>query len=882
MAAFVEGKTDLDPTLTAPKKVAGRGPGLRFLLIFIALAAGLIAVGSVFFRHFERRFRAGVELQLATIAQLKVDQLVDWRKEKLGDASVFYKNTLFSGLVRKLFENPGDASTRSPLESWLGRVRSAYGYDRIYLLDAKAVERLSVPDVPEPVAAHLAAQMPDLLRSRRVTFLDFHRAAPDRPIHLSLLVPIFLGDADEQAIGILVFRIDPQAYLYPFIGYWPSPSPSGETLIVRREGNEVVFLNDLRFREHTALNMRFPLTNSLLPAARAVRGFEGIMDGVDYRGVAVVAATRAVPDSPWFLVARMDSAEVYAPVRERRLILVLFFGALILAAGMGIELIRRRENARFHRQRYEAAKAISASEVRYRRLFEAAKDGILILDADTGKIVDVNPFLVEMLGVAHEEFIGKRIWDLGFFADIVASQENFLELQRKEYVRYENLPLERADGRQLAVEFVSNVYAVDGQKVIQCNIRDITDRRRAEEALALHKRIADIFLIRPGDEMYFEVLQVILDVMKSPYGFFGYVDEAGALVVPAMTAHVWDEREVAGKSIVFPREAWGDSSWSRALKELEPNFSNDVSTKIPDGHLRLTRHISLPLVFQGAAIGLFQVANKETPYTEDDIRQLDAIAKYIAPVLGARLQHQRHEVELQAKNDELIRFTYTISHDLKSPLVTMRTFLGYLEHDARKSDMVVVSKDLDYIRNAVDKMSQLLDELLELSRIGRRVDPPAEVTLQEVAKGALDLVAGRISGRGVKVKITKEPVLLWGDRARLVEVFQNLVDNAVKFMGDERKPRVEIGVEQEGDETVLFVRDNGMGIDPRHQPKLFNLFEKLDSNSEGTGIGLALVRRIIEVHGGRIWVESAGPGQGSTFRFTLAKTRRPPSKKDAA
>jgi signal transduction histidine kinase len=129
----------------------------------------------------------------------------------------------------------------------------------------------------------------------------------------------------------------------------------------------------------------------------------------------------------------------------------------------------------------------------------------------------------------------------------------------------------------------------------------------------------------------------------------------------------------------------------------------------------------------------------------------------------------------------------------------------------------------------------------------------------------------------VEVVVTKEPVMLCGDRSRLVEVYQNLVDNATKFMGDQPKPRVEIGVETAGDESVFFVRDNGMGIDPRYLPKVFGLFEKYDPASKGTGIGLALVKRIVEVHGGKVWVESAGIGKGATFRFTLAKTKRHPA-----
>jgi PAS domain S-box-containing protein len=223
--------------------------------------------------------------------------------------------------------------------------------------------------------------------------------------------------------------------------------------------------------------------------------------------------------------------------------------------------------------------------------------------------------------------------------------------------------------------------------------------------------------------------------------------------------------------------------------------------------------------------------------------------------------------ELQQKNDELARFTYTVSHDLKSPLVTIKTFLGYLEKDIQAMDRERMEKDMKFMGGAADKMSRLLDELLDLSRVGRKMNEVVDVTLQDVVHEAMDLVAGRLIQRGVVVAVTEERVLLNGDRTRLVEVFQNLLDNAASFMGGQASPRVEIGVEREKGEEIIFVRDNGMGIDARHLPKLFGLFEKLDPRAEGTGIGLALVKRIVEVHGGTIWVESEGPGKGSTFRL---------------
>ncbi len=225
--------------------------------------------------------------------------------------------------------------------------------------------------------------------------------------------------------------------------------------------------------------------------------------------------------------------------------------------------------------------------------------------------------------------------------------------------------------------------------------------------------------------------------------------------------------------------------------------------------------------------------------------------------------------ELQSANAELERFTYTISHDLKSPLVTIKTFLGYLRQDIPGADAGKVAEDMLFMEGAADKMSRLLDELLEMSRIGRVVNPPVRVPFHELVQEALDMVAGSISERGVAVHVSAEALTLNGDRPRLVEIWQNLLENAVKFMGGQASPRIDIGFEQRAADTVFFVRDNGMGIDPRFKSRVFNLFDKLDAKAEGTGLGLAIVRRIVELYQGTAWFESAGAGQGSCFFFTL-------------
>ena len=232
-------------------------------------------------------------------------------------------------------------------------------------------------------------------------------------------------------------------------------------------------------------------------------------------------------------------------------------------------------------------------------------------------------------------------------------------------------------------------------------------------------------------------------------------------------------------------------------------------------------------------------------------------------------ERENYSKELSEKNTELERFTYTVSHDLKSPLVTIRTFLGYLPQDMTAADKQRVEKDLLFMNNAADKMGLLLQELLEMSRIGRIINPPVKITSAELIKEAISIVAGSIADRGVKVQVSGEHVTLYGDRSRLLEIWQNLLENAVKFMGVQPSPQIDIGAERQGSDTVFFVRDNGIGIEPQYKSKIFNLFEKLDTKTEGTGMGLAIVKRIVELYQGKIWVESKGLGQGTSFFFTL-------------
>lgn len=236
-----------------------------------------------------------------------------------------------------------------------------------------------------------------------------------------------------------------------------------------------------------------------------------------------------------------------------------------------------------------------------------------------------------------------------------------------------------------------------------------------------------------------------------------------------------------------------------------------------------------------------------------------------------RQKQQLLATELEARNAELERFVYTVSHDLRTPLISIKGLIGLLQKDIELGDVDRIKADMEKINSAADTMGDLLSGLLELSRIGRIINPPEQGSLKELVERAAEHLHDKLNRRGVALEIADDMPRYWGDTLRLLEVFQNLIENAIKFMGDEPSPRIEISAQSLGDAIECTVRDNGIGIEPAYHERVFNLFERLDPRIEGTGIGMALVKRIVEAHDGEIRIESDGANRGCSVVFTLPK-----------
>ena len=467
-----------------------RGAAL-LIALFLFLTLGIIAAGSSYYRHYEKNYRTEFEHLLASIAELKVSELLQWRKERLADAAVLYNNENFAGLVRRVSDRPMNAEASKRLRIWLEQIRKAYHYRNVMLLDADGRVRLSLLEPEHALCAEVFTHVNEARQARAPMLLDFHREGADGAIRLAVLSPVFDG---ERFLGVIVLVIDPHAYLYPMISNWPTPAQTAETLLVRKEGNEVVFLNELKFQKQTALSLRFPLSRKDLPAARAASGTEGVIEGIDYRGVPVVAALKAVPDSPWFMIARMDRQEIYAPIRERFWVMMILVFAFIGAAGGAVLFLWQRQTGLNYRRRAEAARALETSEEKFRKAFMTSPDAIALIRWQDGRVISVNSGFSNVTGCPREEVEGAAIGDLPIWTHADSRTKLLEKLQSAGVVENEEVPLQTAGGEPFYALVSASVLNIDQERHILTIARDITERKQSENALAeAHERLRSFF-----------------------------------------------------------------------------------------------------------------------------------------------------------------------------------------------------------------------------------------------------------------------------------------------------------------------------------------------------------------------------------------------------
>jgi len=469
----------------------GRRNGLRtrnfMVLFFVIMAVMIIASSYVYYQNYEKNYKLEIYHQLTAVSDLKVNELGDWKTERMGDAGIFFHNPLFSSRVRHLVNDDNDTETRGELRAWLEKELMYTQYSRVYVMDTAGTLQMSVPDTQRSVATAVVQHLPTVLVSGNITILDFYRDDNDQKVYLAIIVPIYDDQERGQPLGFVAFQVDPEKYIYPFIREWPGPSASAETLIVRQEGNEAVYLNDLRFSNNSALELRFPLDQKGLSSVKAVLGEEGLVGGTDYRGVPVIAVIRDVPDTPWFLVTLMDISEVNGPLMEQLLLLAIIVAILLVSIGTGIVIIWREESTLIDIEMYESERAVRKERKKARAYLEIVGTTVIAIGADQAVIM-VNPAGCMLLGRREEEILGKNWFDTFL-------PERVRETSREIFVRMvsgamdppgqgENVIVTAGGEERLVTWHISLIH--DEDNAITGTLRsgeDITERKLAENTL---------------------------------------------------------------------------------------------------------------------------------------------------------------------------------------------------------------------------------------------------------------------------------------------------------------------------------------------------------------------------------------------------------------
>ncbi|MDP2786059.1 MAG: PAS domain S-box protein [Sulfurimicrobium sp.] len=468
------------------------------LLVFVTIAVLLAGISFQTFRQIETLIVSDKLHDLGAIADLRAKQIGAWQKTQIRQGESFRNGNLLSDEFDRWLRQGAPSDMRKQrIQEMLAGILRLEAYQDISLFDSQGLVRISTTGRQRQNTEDAALAM-EAMRSRKVAMSDIHVSENNAgEIRIDLVAPLVVVDGNGgQVVGAVIFRIDPHQFLYPLLQEWPTPSPSAETALVRRDGNDILFLNELRHLKGSALSLRIPLAAFTLPSAMAALGKTSAMDGFDYRGVAVVSEMRKVPGTNWFVISKVDKDELLAPVTRLEQWSLSLGLAFTLLGGILLFVWLKANHTRhkFLKEQHAAAVEREMLLKHFEYLTKYASDVIFVADA-SGRIIEANERAMEVYGYTREEFLHMQVRDFRDPAEdpaIVKEQtERLAELGE---LRYQSVN-RRKDGTTLCVEVSARYIEVQGAKYMQAIIRDITDQKLFEEMRTEIERIGRINIV---------------------------------------------------------------------------------------------------------------------------------------------------------------------------------------------------------------------------------------------------------------------------------------------------------------------------------------------------------------------------------------------------
>ncbi len=454
----------------------------HLVIIFSFLAAGILGLGYYFYAYQVTILQSAKGEELSSIAELKVKQIFSWRQQRLNDAQLIFEDRSFAQEVQNWFAGKGSPELEHDVRQRLDELYRG-SYVEAVLFDLQGDERLSMSKVkPDhtPVIQTIALKA---MRSGKIILTDLYFLHQSEEINMSLAIPIQVELNNQKiVVGAVVYQIDPYYFLYPILHSWPTSSKTAELVMVRRDtkDHEITYLNELRHRRGAPLRMRKSLDETQMPSVKAALGGEGIVRGVDYRNTPVLAANRIIPGSPWYLTAKIDIAEVNAPLRRWSYLIPILTMTMMAAAGLGAALLWRNRDVQFYRQQYQLESERLSLSQRYEYLTKYAYDIILLTDK-AWQIIEANDRAVDAYGYSRYELFNLHLWDL-FSDHYFMTEPEKMEQEAIDGCRFEAANC-RKDGSTFPAEISSSRIEMGDSSIYQYIIRDVSDRKFKEKAL---------------------------------------------------------------------------------------------------------------------------------------------------------------------------------------------------------------------------------------------------------------------------------------------------------------------------------------------------------------------------------------------------------------
>ena len=615
--------------------------------IFLVVVVGILILGLLFFAKQKENIRNEAAKNLYTIAKLKVDQITHWRKERLNNAELIFNNRQFINQVNQFLNNPKQAEIREDLQKYLHVIKENSECSSILLIDSKGILQLSIPETTEKAGSHAEKLFTEAIKARKVIISDFHTSETVPYVHIDLVIPLYLPKkGNDIFIAQLLLRLDPNISLYPLIQTWPTPSRTSETLLIRQEGDSIVYLNELRHIKQTALRLKLPISRSNLPPAMTVKGHEEIIEGIDYRNVPVMAVARKIPNTNWYIVSKTDLEEVYSALHRQAWTAGIGILLLIIAVSSITGLWIRNQHVKFYKTKYldELERQAILKHIDY--AIKYANDAILLMNKN-GKIIEANDKACELYGYAKDEFLQLNIDDLHI--EILNNKINKLKelFEREEGLVFEARHIKK-DKTLFYVEVSSRVIKIKGTVFLQAIIRDVTERKEIEKILRENEyRFKAHIENTPLAFLEFDTNQQIIKWNPSAERIFGYTEE-----------------EILGKhiNIIIPERYQQEVEY--VVKELFENktpnsHTNENITK--DGRIITCEWHNTPILDEkGNAIAIASIAQDITEAKENERKvllaneRLEYLLSASSAVIYTLTTDENYSFTFISKNSELL------------------------------------------------------------------------------------------------------------------------------------------------------------------------------------------------------------------------------------